>query len=63
MVLSDGNSMTNLQAIDNQYENPISVGILNAPDSDSDGIRNGLMNAPQHLLEQASMHPVVVTPN
>ena len=46
MVLSDGNSMTNLQAIDNQYENSISVGTLNAPDSDSDGIRNGVDECP-----------------
>ena len=46
MVLSDGNSMTNLQAIDNQYENSISVGTLNAPDSDSDGIRNGIDECP-----------------
>jgi len=46
VVLSDGGSITNLQAQDNQYEIAINVGTINAPDSDSDGIRNGLDECP-----------------
>ena len=46
MVLSDGNSMTNLQAQDNQYENLVTVGSIGAPDSDSDGVRNGIDECP-----------------
>ena len=46
MVLSDGSTISNLQAQDNQYENPITVGTINAPDSDSDGVRNGIDECP-----------------
>ena len=46
MVLSDGGTISNLQAQDNQYENPITVGTISAPDSDSDGVRNGIDECP-----------------
>ena len=46
MVLSDGSTISNLQAQDNQYENPITVGTISAPDSDSDGVRNGIDECP-----------------
>ena len=49
MVLSDGGTISNLQAQDNQYENTITVGTINAPDSDSDGVRNGIDECPSSL--------------
>ena len=42
IVLSDGSAITNLHAEDNHYEDSISVGTLSSPDSDGDGVRNGL---------------------
>ena len=46
IVLSDAGSIVNLQATDNQYENSISVGTISAPDSDYDGVRNGIDECP-----------------
>ena len=46
IVLSDGGSIVNLQAEDNHYEDAISVGSISTPDSDSDGVRNGLDECP-----------------
>ena len=42
IVLSDGGAISNLHAEDNHYEDSISVGTISAPDSDGDGVRNGL---------------------
>ena len=42
IVLSDGSAITNLHAEDNHYEDTISVGTISSPDSDGDGVRNGL---------------------
>jgi len=42
IILSEGSSISNLQASDNHYEDSITVGIISAPDSDGDGVRNGL---------------------
>ena len=42
IVLSDGNSITNIHAEDNHYEDVISVGTISSPDSDGDGVRDGL---------------------
>jgi hypothetical protein len=46
MVLSTGGSISNLQAEDDHYEDSISVGTLSPPDSDGDGVRNGLDECP-----------------
>ena len=42
IVLSDGGAISNLHAEDNHYEDSISVGTISSPDSDGDGVRNGL---------------------
>jgi len=46
IVLSTGGSISNLQAEDDHYEDSISVDTLSPPDSDGDGIRNGLDECP-----------------
>ena len=42
IILSEGSSIANIHAEDNHYEDDISVGTISAPDSDGDGVRNGL---------------------
>ena len=42
IILSDGSSIANIHAEDNHYEDDISVGTISTPDSDGDGVRNGL---------------------
>ena len=46
IVLSTGGSMSNLHAQDDHYEDSISVGTISPPDSDGDGVRNGLDECP-----------------
>jgi len=49
IVLSDGGTISNLQAEDNQYEVSISVGTITPPDEDNDGIRNGVDECPSTI--------------
>jgi len=46
ILLSEGGSISNLQALDNHYQDAISVGTISAPDGDNDGVRNGLDSCP-----------------
>ena len=42
IILSDAGPIENMQAEDDNYQNVVSVGTLSPPDSDGDGVRNGL---------------------
>jgi hypothetical protein len=42
IALSDGGVIENMQAQDNKYEETLSMGSFSPPDSDNDGVRNGL---------------------
>ena len=42
IVLSEGGPISNLQAQDNHYEETFTIGTMNPPDTDGDGVRNGL---------------------
>jgi len=46
ILLSEGGSISNLQAQDNHYQDAISVGTISAPDGDNDGVRNGVDSCP-----------------
>jgi PGF-CTERM protein len=42
IVLSEGGTIENIQAQDSKYQETFSVSSFSAPDSDNDGVRNGL---------------------